>query len=56
MIRGSVARQAFCDEPLQEICVGKDAICPCIACLSYSKKIQIADETIHLIHEALQTK
>ena len=56
MIRDSVACQAFCDEPLQEVCVRMSTACYGIARPSYSKKIQIAHETIHPIKESLQTK
>jgi hypothetical protein len=56
MICGSVTCQPSAVNLLQEMCVRKGTACRYIARPSYSKKIQIADETIHLIQEALQTK
>ena len=56
MIFGSVPCQPFAVNLLQEMCVRKGTVCHYIAHPSYSKKIQIADETIHLTQEALQTK
>lgn len=56
MICGSLICQPSAVNLLQEMCVRKGATCRYIARPSYSKKIQIADKTIHLIQEVLQTK
>lgn len=56
MICGSVTCQPSAVNLLQEMCVRKGATCRYIARPAHSEKIQIADETIHLIQEALQTK
>ena len=56
MICGSVTCQSSAVNLLQEMCVRKSTLCRYIARPAHSKKIQIADETIHLIQEVLQTK
>jgi hypothetical protein len=56
MICGSVTCLPSAVNLLQEMCVRKGTSCRYIAHLSYSKKIQVANKTIHLIQEALQTK
>jgi hypothetical protein len=56
MICGSVTCQPSAANLLQEMCVRKGTSCRYIARPTNSKKIQIADKTIHLIQEALQTK
>jgi hypothetical protein len=53
---GSVSCQPSAANLLQEMCVRKGASCRYIARPTNSKKIQIANKTIHLIQEALQTK
>jgi len=56
MICGSGICQPSAVNLLQEMCVRKGTTRRSIARPSYSKKIQIADETIHPIQEVLQTK
>ena len=56
MICSSVTCQSSEVNLLQEMCVRKSTLCRYIARPAHSKKIQIADKTIHLIQEVLQTK